>query len=138
MRQMMGHELHRPTELPPQDPAGGGADLTEVPQEFHFHVAVRPPVRVKFCASNPGIERVCYPVDLRSLQSRIVQTKADRLLGKLVRIVGPRLLSVLDAVDPLFLARRHDPSVDEQGGRRFMIHGVDAENVHPARASTSL
>ena len=47
MREMMGHELQRPTELPPQNRAGGVANLVEAPQEFRLHLAVRPPVRAE-------------------------------------------------------------------------------------------
>jgi hypothetical protein len=47
----------------------------------------------------------------------MIQTKAYRLLGKLVRVVDARLLGMLDSVEPLFLACRHDLSVDQQSGR---------------------
>ena len=81
MREMMGHELHCPTELPPQNRAGGVANLAEAPKEFRLHLGVRPPVRLKFCAANLRIERVRHPVDRGSLKSRMIQTKAYRLLG---------------------------------------------------------
>ena len=44
MREMMGHELQRPTELPPQNPFGSIADLIEPLQELHLQLAVGPPV----------------------------------------------------------------------------------------------
>jgi hypothetical protein len=117
MREMMGHELHCPAELPPQNRAGGVANLAEAPKEFRLHLGVRPPVRLKFRAANLRIERVRHPVDCGSLKSRMIQTKAYRLLGKLVRVVDARLLGMLDSVEPLFLACRHDLSVDQQSGR---------------------
>lgn len=49
-----------------------------------------------------------------------------------MRIVDLRFLGMLDAIEPLFLAGRHDLTVDNQCGRRFMKHSVDTENVHPA------
>ena len=57
MREVVGYELDcAPPELPAQNPAGGLANLFEAPQELRLHVGVRPPVRVKFCAANLGIE----------------------------------------------------------------------------------
>ena len=132
VREVMGNELQCATELPPENPVGSVADLIEAPQEFHLQLAVRPPVRVKFRAAKLRIERVRHPVDLGSPKSRMIQTKAYRLLGKLVRIVDLRFLGMLDAIEPLFLAGRHDLAVDNQCGRRFMKHSVDTENVHPA------
>jgi hypothetical protein len=95
MREMMGHELHCPTELPPQNRAGGVANLAEAPQEFRLHLGIRPPVRVKFRAANLRIERVRHPVDCGSLKSRMIQTKAYRLLGKIVRVVTRACLACL-------------------------------------------
>jgi hypothetical protein len=102
------------------------------------HVAVWPPAGVKFYTTQPRIERVRHAVDVGSLKSGIIQAKADRLLRKLVRIVDPRLLGMLEAVEPLFLARRHDLAVDEHCGRGFMINSIDSENVHPAPVSLAL
>ena len=70
------------------------------------------------------------PVDVGRFQSRMVQAKPDRLFGKHLRIVDPRRLAMLDAVEALLLARRHHLSVDHQSGRRFMKDGIDSENVH--------
>ena len=67
MREMMGHEFHCPAELPPQNRAGGVANLAEAPQEFRLHLGVRPPVRLKFRAANLRIERVRHPVDSEAL-----------------------------------------------------------------------
>jgi hypothetical protein len=138
MGEMMGHELQRPTEIPPQNPCGRVVDLIEPLQELRLQPAVRPPFCVKLCAAKPGIERVRHAVDLASLKPRMIQTKTDRILGKLVRIVHPRFLGMLDSGEPLFLASRHDLAIDNQCGGRFVIHGVDSKNVHPALDSISL
>ena len=135
---MMGHELQRPTEPPAQNSAGSVPDLTEPPQELYLQLAVRPPLCTKLCSAKLRIERICYAVDLGSPKPRIIQTKANRTFGKLVRILYPRFLGMLDAVEPLFLAGRYDLAIDNQGGGRFVKHRIDSKNVHPGRASPSL
>jgi hypothetical protein len=92
---------------------------------------------LKFGAADPRIERVSNAVYLGSLKSRMVQAKANRPLRQLVRIVDASLFGMLDSIEPLFLARRHDLAVDQQSGGRFMIHSIDPENVHSALASIS-
>ena len=130
MRQVMRHELQSLAELSAEKPVGSATDLIQTLQKSDLHLTVRPPIGAIFCTAQPRIKRVPYPIDVRRFQSRMVQTKPDRLLGKLLRIVDPRRLGMLDAVEPLFLARRHHLSVDHQSGRRFMKDGIDSENVH--------
>jgi hypothetical protein len=116
MCEMMGHELQCPTETPPQNLVDSVSDVAEPSEELRLQLAVRPPLCAKLRAAKAGIERVGHPVDLGSVKSRMIQAKANRLFGKLVRIVDPRLLRMLDAVEPLFLAGRNDFAVNHQCG----------------------
>jgi hypothetical protein len=69
-------------------------------------------------------------VDIAATQPGIIQTETDRMLGELVRVVDVRLLTVLDAVEPLLLGGRNERAVDDQRGGGLVIHRVDSENVH--------
>ena len=51
MGEMMRHELESSTELPPQYPVGGVADLAEAPEEISLYLDVRPPIRTIFRAA---------------------------------------------------------------------------------------
>jgi hypothetical protein len=54
------------------------------------------------------------------------------VLGKHVRIVGPGLLAVLDAIEPFLLAGRDDVAVDDQRGGGFVKDRIYAENIQAA------
>src|SRR4029453_3939040 len=86
-----------------------------------------------------GVERICHMVDIAATQPGIIQTETDRMLGKLVRVVDLRLLTVFDAVEPLLLAGDDEHAVDDQRGGGLVIHRVNAENVNrPTRRRGSL
>src|SRR4030095_11108619 len=69
-------------------------------------------------------------VDIAATQPGIIQTESDCMLGKLVRVVDLRLLTVFDAVEPLLLTGDDEHAVDDQRGGGLVIHRVNAENVH--------
>ena len=71
-------------------------------------------------------------VDLVGAEPCVIQTEADRVDGKLMRIVDASFLGVLNTREPFFLAGRNHDAVNDQRGRQFVIDGIDTENIHYA------
>ena len=130
MRQMVRHEMRSLPQRPPKNPLGHTAHLAEPQEEDFLPSRIRPPLGAKLRSAQLGVERICHMVDIAATQPGIIQTETDRMLGKLVRVVDVRLLTVLDAVEPLLLGGGDERAVDDQRGGGLVIHRVDSENVH--------
>jgi hypothetical protein len=54
--------------------------------------------------------------DITSGEPGLVQAKADRTFGELMRVIEFRLLAVLDTIEPFLLDGGDERAVDEQRG----------------------
>jgi hypothetical protein len=54
--------------------------------------------------------------DIASGEPGVVQAKADRTFGELMRVIEFRLLAVLDTIEPFLLDGGDERAVDEQRG----------------------
>lgn len=73
---------------------------------------------------------IAHRVELLGTQSRSFQAPRGRLLGELPRGERHRPLAVLTPSEPLFLGRRDDFAVHDQGRSRIMKYRVYSENAH--------
>src|SRR5207253_4201819 len=78
----------------------------------------------------PGVERSGDVVDVLGADAAGRQAVADRLR----REAGP----MLDAVEPFLLDRGDELAIDDQGGGRVAVKGVDAEDVHEEPVSVAV
>src|SRR5215472_9670597 len=130
MRQIVRHKMNSLPQQPPKNPLSHTAHLAEPEEEDFLQSRIRPPLGAKLHSAQLGVERICNMVDIAATKPGIIQTETDRMLGKLVRVVDVRLLTVLDAVEPLLLGGGDERAVDDQRGGGLVIHRVDSENVH--------
>ena len=72
-------------------------------------------------------------IDIAGGEAGVFQAKADRPLGKLVRVVPIGFLGMLDAVEAFLLDGGDEFAIDEQRSRGLVIHRVDSKDAdHPA------
>ena len=63
-----------------------------------------------------GVKRVCDMTDIADGEPGVIEAKADRTFGELMRVIVFRPLAVLDAIEPFLLDGGDERAVDEQRG----------------------
>src|SRR5262249_47210427 len=130
MRKMVRQKRKSLQQRPPKNPLGPTAHLAEPQEEDFLPSRIRPPLGAKLHSAQLGVERICHMVDIAATQPGVIQTETDRMLGKLVRVIDVRLLTVLDAVEPLLLGGGDERAVDDQRGGGLGIHRVESVYDH--------
>lgn len=116
MGEVMVDELQFPVQRPAQRLFDNIADLSEPHKENLLATLISPPICPKSRLAKSGRVGVADKIDCGRLDPGIVQAEANRVLGKHVRIVRPRLLAVLDAIEPFLLAGCDDVAINDQRG----------------------
>ncbi len=131
-RRRVGHmvrdELHDPRVQTGQGRGEEAGGLVGVVQAQVVPRVVEPQVTRR--TGQPRIEGVGHRVEVLGLQPCLGQCPARGHLGQLPRGERDGPLTVLAAVEPLFLRGRHDFSVDDQRHGRIVEERVDAQDFH--------
>ena len=87
---MVRHEVKFLPQRASKKLFGDTAHLTEPQQEDFLKPRIHPPLGAKSRSAQFRVERVCHVIDIAGGEPGVIQAKADRTLGKLMRVIDVR------------------------------------------------
>ena len=116
MRQMVWHEMQSFAQRTSKQLLDSRAYLAEPQMEGFLNPRI-PPFGAITPLAQLGVKRVGDVIDIARGEPGMLQAKANRALGELMRVIPIGLLAVLDTIEPFLLDGGDKLAVDEQRSR---------------------